>query len=454
MNDAVTQFPPAETMPDDDFETSNAIPEYIYEERRGRYWHRRERGDYVDKSEPQLKRWLRQQGVRGTADPKANEVISPLEATLIESETERRVFYAGPLAGYKSGMHNMEGGEILVTRSPRLITPKPGEWPLLREVLDTMLSCPAEDIDQRPYFYGWLKHLMESLYEGWWTRGLALAMAGDVRCGKTLLLTVLKEMCGGGEAKPYRYMIGQDAFNEEMFEHTILSIDDESADTSIKARKHFAAQIKQVVANGSARCRGMHKSALTLKPIWRLVICLNMEPDNLMVLPPVDEDVADKMMLFRVYGGYDFPSGPAAERAFFQQLLSELPSFLHWLCNEWEMPADLVGRFGVRHFHHPALLQVLDEMAPFHRVDQLIHQSILKHHWRWEGTTTQLEHALKAEDSGLIRSDRDWIPQPAWLGRHLERLGKKLGPDRYRLERKASERIWHIYRADYPHDEK
>lgn len=443
----------ADAPPDADFETAPAVPQYWYDERRGRYWHVTERGEWVDKSEKQLVRWLKQSGVRTFADAKGGEAVSPAEEILIDSETDRRVFYAGPLAGYPAGLHDMEGSRILVTKGPKLIEPEAGDWPLLQEFFEKLLSCPKDECDQRVHFYGWLRHLLETLYEGYWTRGLCLAIAGEPESGKSLLLELVKRMSGGRIAKPYRYMIGQDNFNEEMFEATLLAIDDENADTNIKARRHFAAQIKQIVANGEARMRGMHQKATTLRPIWRLMVCLNMEPDNLMVLPPVDEDIADKMMLLKGYSGMKFPRGPAAEHAFFQQLVDELPSFVHWLLNEWELPEELYGRFGVRHYHHPELLKVLDEMAPFHRLHELIEQSVLRTTWYWHGSTSELERALKDENNGLLKADRDWIPQPAWLGRHLERLRKKLGEDRYRLVRSNDARVWHIFRHDYPHNE-
>lgn len=436
-----------------DFETEDARPEYWYDEARNRYWHKTQDGLWVDKSETQLRRWLKHQGVSGIIDPKAGQVISPIELELIESETDRRVFYAGPLAGYPPGIREMDAQQILVTRGPKLITPRAGEFPLIQQLLDALLACPEEEVDQLPFFNGWMKQTLESLYAGWWSRGLCLVLAGDVRCGKSLLLELIKRMTGGRVAKPYRYMIGQDNFNEEMFEATLLAVDDENADTNIKARRHFAAQIKQVVANSEARCRGMHKKAMTLKPIWRLVCCVNLEPDNLLVLPPVDEDIADKLMLFKAYKQMDFPKGVPAERAFFEQLLRELPAYVHHLLHEWEMPEDLVGRFGVKHYHHPEILTVLDEMAPFFRLHELIEQSVMKNQWYWHGSTSQLEQALKDENNGLMKQDRDWVPQPAWLGRHLERLRRKFGEERYRHDRTAQANIWHIFRGDYPHTE-
>jgi energy-coupling factor transporter ATP-binding protein EcfA2 len=459
MSDDTDVMPSNDVDIASDMETQDVVPEYYYDERRNRYWHRADDGAWVDKSEVQLRRWLKQRGMSGHADPQKGQVVSKVEELLIDSETNKRIFYAGPLAGYHPGLHDMEGGRVLVTRGPRLLDPRPGEWPTLARLIDNLMVSAEDKVDQRPYLYGWLRQVLESLYSGWWSRGLCMVLAGDAGCGKSLLLELIKVMTGNRIAKPYRYMIGVDNFNEEMFEATLLAIDDENADTNIKSRRNFAAQIKQVVANSEARCRGMHQKAMTLKPLWRLVVCTNLEPDNLLVLPPVDEDIADKLMLLKAYHRpMPMPTSNETEkRAFYRRLMDELPSFVHWLLHDWQLPSELGGqdvRFGVRHFHHPEILNVLDDMSPFERLRQLIEQVVIKDTWYWKGTTSELEHALKDPDNGLMRDDRSWVPQPAWLGRHLERLSKKYGEQRYHMERQARGRVWHIFREDYPHEKK
>ena len=437
--------------PNKEFRTDTATPEYWYEERRGRYWHQNRAGVWVDKSEAQLRRWLKQQGKSPVVNVKAGETLSEIEEMLIESESEKRVFYAGPLAGWPSGTHEMDGGLVLVTAQPKLLDPAPGEWPVLGELLENLLVDEESQVDQRPQFYGWLKHTLESLYNAWWSRGLCMVLAGDPECGKSLLVDVVKVLMGGRCAKPYRYMIGQDGFNEEMFEAPLLIIDDENADTGIKARRHFSAEIKQIVANSTGRCRGMHQKAKTLQPLWRIMVCVNMEPDNLLVLPPVDDDIADKLMLLKAYKRpMPMPVRTQAEqRVFWERLEREMPSFVHWLLNDHDIDEDLGGRFGIKAWHHPEILRVLDEMSPFMRLHQLIEQAILGKQACWSGTPTELEQELKREDNGLAKDERGWVPQPAWLGRHLERLYRRFGASRYDQVRRGDKRVWTIFREGY-----
>ena len=53
------------------------------------------------------------------------------------------------------------------------------------------------------------------------------------------------------------------------------------------------------------------------------------------------------------------------ERRFWEALMLALPGYLYWLENEFEIPAGLKSpKFGVKEFHHPELLEALDELSP------------------------------------------------------------------------------------------
>ena len=40
---------------------------------------------------------------------------------------------------------------------------------------------------------------------------------------------------------------------------------------------------------------------MTLKPFWRMSISCNEEPENLMILTPMDDSLADKMIILKAY---------------------------------------------------------------------------------------------------------------------------------------------------------
>ena len=42
-----------------------------------------------------------------------------------------------------------------------------------------------------------------------------------------------------------------------------------------------------------------NRQAMTLKPFWRVSISCNDEPESLMILPPIDESLSDKVIIFQ-----------------------------------------------------------------------------------------------------------------------------------------------------------
>jgi hypothetical protein len=109
-----------------------------------------------------------------------------------------------------------------------------------------------------------------------------------------------------------------------------------------------------MTVNQDQNCHGKGREGLTLRPQWRICMSLNDETENLMVLPPMDQTIEDKIMLFRVQLPklLDDPSRWSNDRAKdwekIQRGLPGLVAFLH----TWEIPQELrSGRFGVRAYH-------------------------------------------------------------------------------------------------------
>lgn len=76
--------------------------------------------------------------------------------------------------------------------------------------------------------------------------------------------------------------------------------DEISADTAIGARRQFGASIKRLTVNETQKCEAKGKEPLTMRPFWRVTFSINVEPENLLVLPPLDASISDKIMLFRL----------------------------------------------------------------------------------------------------------------------------------------------------------
>ena len=400
-------------------------PEAYYDGGRGCFWIRKAQGGWVTLNETGVKRFFRAQGVStNIAD---GDYVSPLDALVLDVQTNRDISYAGPLSGCQAGVHAMGGRLVLVTDAPRLIGPQPGEWPNLVRLLAGLFDSGAGD--QTPYLFGWLKVALQSLRAGSRRPGQALAIAGPSNCGKSLLQKLITELLGGRMAKPYQFMTGQTPFNAHCFTAEHLVIEDEAASSDIRMRRAFGAHLKEVTANEHQSCHAKNRQPVTLSPFWRLSITVNDEPENLMVLPPIDDSLEDKVMLLRARrSAMPMPTDTDEERrAFWAALLGELPAFVAWL-DAWEIPAELrSARYGVRHFHHPELLRAIDDLSPERRLLDLIDAELfaVPGAGPWEGKAEQLEKRLTGPESRSAYEARRVLSFNTACGVYLSRLAKK-----------------------------
>jgi hypothetical protein len=415
------------------------LPEFYYDDRTATtiFWLRTTDGEFARMSEMALRRHLKlaRFGINKDGGRDIDRLINECQMT-------RRVAYAGPLAGHRVGAFDGEGGRVLVTKPPTLITPAAGDWRLLQQIIDGMLIDDAGD--QRPYLFGWYKFGLECLYSGHNYPGQMMVIAGEADSGKTLLQDITTALFGGRTGKPYQSMTDRTQFNSDLFGAEHLRIDDEAASTDLRARRHFGAILKQITASNTQRWHGKNKDALMLSPFWRLMTSLNDEDENLMVLPPLDESLQDKIILLRARR-HPMPmpaDSPAQKIEFWRCLQREFPAFIYFLLN-WTVPKALRSkRYGITHYHHPALLQALQDMAPEMRLWSLINDP--EHFFSddvrsWSGTSTELERLF--EGSHLTSKLFTWSNA---CGVYLGRLAKKF-PARVSSHRKHDQStIWTI----------
>jgi len=222
-------------------------------------------------------------------------------------------------------------------------------------------------------------------------------------------------------------MSGLTNFNSDLFGAEHLIIEDDQAHIDIKARRNFGAQIKSFTVNYEQRLHAKGRDAFAMRPLWRVTCSVNDEPENLMILPPMDESIADKMMLFRVVDG----ALPTAEsQADYDKVLSDLiadiPALLTYLLS-WEIPPDTAStRFGVTHFHHPEILQALDERNPEYQLLTLIDRVIFGQQIiEWTGTATELKEVLFDATGFDAAEARNLLSKwAAGTGVYLSRLSK------------------------------
>lgn len=439
--------------------TSEGIRDAVTQENRVAAYYDSARKEYLIQNgssrwlalnESQFKLRMRDRGY-STCKPE-KKLISPAEEVMLEIQDRYDVHFSGPLSGRDAGFYEENGLRILVTSSPKMIDPKEGEFPTIDQLIENMLGGAEEPWgeSQLMTFYGWLQVACRALKARKFHPGQALALAGPVDSGKSLVQSLVTEILGGRSAKAALFLQGRTDFNSELFGAEHLMLEDENASTSHHDRLALAAQIKGIAVNRIHPCHGKRRDIVNISPWWRLTISLNDRPDRLLVLPHLSDDIADKIILLQATKAQmPMPTETAEERdTFWKTLISEIPAFLWWLDHSFVIQPEFISsRFGVREFHHPGLLEALNELSPSYALLTLIDQADI---WEkcsnepWEGTALELRALLMSNSRTQRDANRllDWTNA---CGQYLADL-EKSSPDRVRNARNNRKRSWLIYR--------
>lgn len=358
-------------------------------------WMKNTRGWWVEYGISDLKRVLRLDTYRNVPAHDGKE--RTIEEHIMNMQRNLDVEYAGIVAGYQPGLRVMAGKRVLVSHGPDIVKPKKGKWETLGNLITEMLGEQAE------YFYGWIKVAVSSLERGpRFVPGQMVVFAGPAGCGKSLLQNLITEMIGGRSAGPFDYMTGETNFNADLVEAEHLMIEDEAASSDSRVRRYFGAKVKTMLYNETQRIHGKGRKGLKLCPFWRVTLSVNDEPENLMVVPVLDESLMDKVNLFLCSRAtFPYADDDQAGRDEYRETLSrEIPAFLYWL-RSWKIPKHMQGqRSGVIAYHHPDLIIALDGLSPQAKLLSLIDMLQI---WApgestWTGTAHELEGKLLGKD--------------------------------------------------------
>jgi hypothetical protein len=365
------------------------------------------------------------------------------DMALIRAQIDRPIDYAGPLAGYPAGAYSTDGGaKILVTQEAQHFIPIPGESPALERFCTELLGT-----EQTQYFLLWLHFARESLEKRDFRARQLLALCGPSGCGKSLCQQIVTELLGGRVSKPYRYMVGETNFNADLCEAEHWCIEDEAASTDIRTRRAFGQAIKQACVNPLVSLHAKGRKAITVKVYKSMTASLNSESENMLILPPMDESIMDKIMLLKceqVSIGKDGTITGNREKDW-KKFKAELPAFA-WQIDEMVCPAGMRDpRYGVKQFHHPELFERLCDMSQETRLLEFIEQFICADMGEmdppWTGSATDLELKLKDTKAGFA-VDR-LLHFPNACGTYLSRLEKRM-PDRFSSVKNRGKTVWRI----------
>ncbi len=371
---------------------------------------------------------LKSGGISGA--PSSSGGTSPAEEALLQIQRNNRVVYAGPVCGRPVGIHCENATRILATRGPEIIAGMDGgdAGPLI-EFFSGLFGRYASDplwATQYTVFCLWLQRARAALsnFEQH-LPGQMLSFIGPPDTGKSLAQTLITILLGGRSADPSLWIQNKSPFNGDMWaaEHLLLS--DANLDEKIESRKALRDKVKEIVANQLCPCHRKHKDAVQLRPIWRLTLSANDDPDSAFILPPLDSSSADKIIyLYCHLPPTPFPTDtPEKAVAFFDRLTGAASAFLHYV-DSLDCPQELSGgRFGIKEFHHPEIVTLIDALNPEGDLEEILNDWISK--WPADESSVtvgaaELYGKLKTHSGTFDKVSRN----PGQLGHQLRRLAK------------------------------
>ncbi len=380
-------------------------------------------GNFKQMNETQAGRFLREMGISHRHD---TQTTSPLDRVFNALHDRHKVDWFGQLAGFKPGIEYVNGETILIEKGPRLIEPVKGEFPTIREFLDGLSQ------DQAIYKDCWLHLAVKPLYKERAKGELpsdmpaqVLVLAGSPNSGKSAFQTlIVTPLLGGRETSPYAFLCGRTDFNEDLFRNEHLICDDERPGKDHETRSQFAAGLKKFVASNKHWCHAKGKMALTLPPFWRITVSVNDTPDCLQSIPVNEETMEDKMIILRTYpdATVKLVERLGGRPAFAAKIREELPAYLYWLLNEFQIPGELKEtRFGMKAFRNQEIVEMVQETAPYMQLLEVMEKEFAGVVEK-EFTLTDL--AMELDNPNTPQGIRMMVSRINTLGRYLSILAK------------------------------
>jgi hypothetical protein len=299
------------------------------------------------------------------------ELNAAIKATIADRELDGGIQWSGNIAGHRQGLtSDIDGRPILVLSEAQQPDPAPGECPLITDMLTQAFSDPiAFEVCM-----SWLAGRYRAVRDHTHIPSPMLVMAGEVNSGKSLLAWIIAKALGGRTANPYSAWAGGMLWNDDLVGAELLLVDDCAGSTDMRARRNFGAAFKEAMYPFIVQLRKRNTSSVSVRPVWACVVCCNDTPEALQIIPPLDADMADKVILLHVSPltlTVD-TSTPEGKNALQTAIIAELPAFCHQLAH-WITPEELRdSRSGVKAWRDADLLDSVDANSPARRIETLL----------------------------------------------------------------------------------
>lgn len=436
-------------------EANRPLPdvEIFYDARDKGYWFK-PADRFLNLSSSDLKMHLKTKGFQENDYRNEFKGLDSMQHVMIKAQIENVVDYAGPLAGHKSGLYKTTGGTfILVTRdNPVLYEDYPKKLKLAQP--RWFISFLQELLPGEQWFYlaHWLRLALESLRNGDFRQGQVCVFAGESGCGKSLLQNIITEILGGRCADPFPYMMGE-KFNYALAGAEHWQIEDPASTTDPRTRRFFGARLKECNYNRDFSINQKGKDALLLQLFRRTTISVNLEPENLAVIPPLDDSIKDKIFMFKcdvvknAFKEYLDEQGSVDRLRLWNWVTSNIREIRCWLLHGLPRlaPGLQRGREGISAWQHPELMSELQNLSQELRlltlIDEVVFHDAETNADTFTGKAIEIEKLLRT--SNFQFEAEKILKYPGAAGAYLGRLAKDL-PDRISKSVKDGYTTWTI----------
>ena len=342
-------------------------------------------------------------------------------------ELDGSVQWHGGIAGHAQGL-SVDSNDlpILITSEAKTPRPAAGEASLIGDIISNAFADETATL----VFMSWLAGRYKAVRSNVHIPSPMLVLAGEINSGKSLLAWIIAQALGGRTANPYASWSGGMLWNDDLVASELLLVDDCVGSTDIRSRRNFGASFKEAIYPHVIQLRKRNSSSIAVRPVWAVVVCCNDTPESLQIIPPLDNDLADKVALLHVIGvalpvDTSTPEGKLELQALIR---SELPAFAQQLM-DWVTPEELHdSRSGVKAWRDPALTDAVDAHSPARRLEDLL-DTALTHMGLWgdlprELTSADIQGRLEDSQSPVRDQARQLCTWHGAMGSALAKLAR------------------------------
>lgn len=425
----------------------NAIDSVAYNQDKQDYWRLTGEGFYVKASERNLARHLRRAGmaldtpVETKQDAPLHKKHTLFDEALCQIQDHRGVDCVFDLAGHKPGLFRTnDGRSVLVPRGTRPIVPVRGRIPNFEKLFDELFGG-----SQSVCVMAWLKVALQDIRTfdpESWRHSQMLVLVGARQCGKSFFQDLITLLLGGSMADPYDLLVGNSQFSKDTAEAAHWKMDDKPPIRNLAKRMEFGANVKHHCVSSLTDVHGKGVNKLVLPTYRRITLSTNEEPEYLSVIPPLDDSMADKLMIVHCSKAAMIEDYKENRSRF----VREAPAMVDFLQNVFKIPDELRNqRTGVNAFVNPTIREMMADSDPKTRLSELIDLVLFKNDdGPWKGTAAKFQSELFADPSfGSLA--RQILPHSSEAGRLLRLLQLDDGR-RFSDTKSKNTRTWLILR--------